>query len=153
MTVQASDVVFNPYDYDFHEDPYPYYKRLRDDETGPNTGGMGAYMPVPWFDDAALDDAAASVFEPVAWQMARDGVPYRGGKNSGEATVASVILVHVLCIRHQFQDENMVLRIVSVIAGQVVLQSIVSRVYLKKLVDVRLMGDRCNSIWADPLLE
>ena len=31
MTVQASDVVFNPYDYDFHEDPYPYYKRLRDE--------------------------------------------------------------------------------------------------------------------------
>src|SRR5215218_2715301 len=31
MTVQASDVAFNPYDYDFHEDPYPYYKRLRDE--------------------------------------------------------------------------------------------------------------------------
>ena len=31
MTVQASDVVLDPYDYDFHEDPYPYYKRLRDE--------------------------------------------------------------------------------------------------------------------------
>jgi cytochrome P450 len=31
MTVQAGDVVFDPYDYDFHEDPYPYYKRLRDE--------------------------------------------------------------------------------------------------------------------------
>ena len=53
-------------------------KRLGDGETGPNTGGMGAYAPVPWFDDAALDDAAGRVFEPIAWQMARDGVPYRG---------------------------------------------------------------------------
>jgi cytochrome P450 len=31
MTVQTSDVILDPYDYDFHEDPYPYYKRLRDE--------------------------------------------------------------------------------------------------------------------------
>jgi cytochrome P450 len=31
MTVDASDVLLDPYDYDFHEDPYPYYKRLRDE--------------------------------------------------------------------------------------------------------------------------
>ena len=31
MTVQASDIVLDPYDYDFHEDPYPYYQRLRDE--------------------------------------------------------------------------------------------------------------------------
>lgn len=30
MTVPTSDVILDPYDYDFHEDPYPYYKRLRD---------------------------------------------------------------------------------------------------------------------------
>jgi cytochrome P450 len=31
MTVNTSDVLLDPYDYDFHEDPYPYYKRLRDE--------------------------------------------------------------------------------------------------------------------------
>ena len=31
MTLPASDVLLDPYDYDFHEDPYPYYKRLRDE--------------------------------------------------------------------------------------------------------------------------
>lgn len=31
MTSQTSDLVFSPYDYDFHEDPYPYYRRLRDE--------------------------------------------------------------------------------------------------------------------------
>jgi cytochrome P450 len=31
MTVDASALVLDPYDYDFHEDPYPYYKRLRDE--------------------------------------------------------------------------------------------------------------------------
>ena len=54
------------------------YKRLGDDDAGPNTGGMGAYTPVPWYDERALERAAAEVFEPIAWRMARDGFPYRG---------------------------------------------------------------------------
>ena len=46
---------------------------------GPNTGGMGAYTPVPWFGADALERAAAEVFEPIAWQMERDrlAVPRR----------------------------------------------------------------------------
>ena len=54
------------------------YKRLRDADAGPNTGGMGAYSPVPWFDRRALEELAGSVFEPIAWRMKRDGIPYRG---------------------------------------------------------------------------
>jgi phosphoribosylamine--glycine ligase len=54
------------------------YKRLRDGDAGPNTGGMGTYSPVPWFGQRDVEAVAADIFEPVAWRMARDGIPYRG---------------------------------------------------------------------------
>ncbi len=54
------------------------YKRLDDGDAGPNTGGMGAYAPVPWFGSDALERTVAEVIEPIAWRMARDGTPYRG---------------------------------------------------------------------------
>jgi phosphoribosylamine--glycine ligase len=54
------------------------YKRLGSADEGPNTGGMGAYAPVPWFGQPELERAAAEIFEPIAWRMARDEIPYRG---------------------------------------------------------------------------
>jgi phosphoribosylamine--glycine ligase len=65
------------------------YKRLGDADSGPNTGGMGAYTPVPWFGAAELERIAGEVFEPVAWRMARDGFAYRGVLYAGLMLTAS----------------------------------------------------------------
>jgi phosphoribosylamine--glycine ligase len=54
------------------------FKRIGDGDSGPNTGGMGAYSPVPWFDDAATADAAQLVHEPLLAELAQRGIPFSG---------------------------------------------------------------------------
>jgi phosphoribosylamine---glycine ligase len=52
------------------------FKRIGDGDSGPNTGGMGAYSPVPWLDDA--DALVAEVHQPVIDELARRGTPFIG---------------------------------------------------------------------------
>ena len=52
------------------------FKRIGEGDTGPNTGGMGAYSPVPWFEEA--DELVASVHQPVVDELARRGSPFIG---------------------------------------------------------------------------
>jgi phosphoribosylamine--glycine ligase len=51
------------------------YKRVGDDDTGPNTGGMGAFSPVP---EADLDELVDRIHRPVVEQLARRGAPFIG---------------------------------------------------------------------------
>jgi phosphoribosylamine--glycine ligase len=52
------------------------FKRIGDGDTGPNTGGMGAYSPVPWFPDA--EELVAQIHQPVIDELARRGTPFVG---------------------------------------------------------------------------
>jgi phosphoribosylamine---glycine ligase len=52
------------------------FKRIGDGDTGPNTGGMGAYAPVPWLQDS--DALIEQVHAPVLAELARRGAPFVG---------------------------------------------------------------------------
>ena len=54
------------------------FKRIGDGDTGPNTGGMGAYSPVAEIDDAFLERVRAEVHQPVLDELARRGTPFHG---------------------------------------------------------------------------
>ena len=54
------------------------HKRVGDGDTGPNTGGMGAYAPAPVVDARTLELVQTMIVEPMLSGMAEDGMPYQG---------------------------------------------------------------------------
>ena len=54
------------------------FKRVGDGDAGPNTGGMGAYSPVPFVDDALAERIDRQILGPTVAAMASEGVPYAG---------------------------------------------------------------------------
>ena len=54
------------------------HKRLLDGDQGPNTGGMGAYSPLPDLDDEAVEHVLETVHRPILAEMARRGTPFPG---------------------------------------------------------------------------
>lgn len=58
--------------------PAQDYKRIGDGDTGPNTGGMGSYSPVPAVEPDLLDELSALVHQPIVDLMAKRGHPFHG---------------------------------------------------------------------------
>ncbi|WP_422362610.1 phosphoribosylamine--glycine ligase [Pyruvatibacter mobilis] len=54
------------------------HKRVGDGDTGPNTGGMGAYSPAPVMTPELVDQVMATIIEPTLATMKADGMPYKG---------------------------------------------------------------------------
>ena len=69
--------------------PAQDFKRVGDGDTGPNTGGMGAYTPLPWLSQEVRAGIVRDVVEPVAAELARRGCPFSGLLYAGLAMTAA----------------------------------------------------------------
>jgi phosphoribosylamine--glycine ligase len=58
--------------------PAQDFKRARDGDEGPNTGGMGAYAPLPWAPPGLTAELMDTVIGPAIGELRRRGTPYRG---------------------------------------------------------------------------
>ena len=69
--------------------PAQDFKRVGNDDTGPNTGGMGAYAPLPWLPEASVTQITRDVLQPVVDEMRRRGTPFQGLLYAGLAMTGS----------------------------------------------------------------
>ncbi|WP_197319682.1 phosphoribosylamine--glycine ligase [Saccharomonospora sp. NB11] len=69
--------------------PAQDFKRVGDDDAGPNTGGMGAYAPLPWAPEKLVDEVVSTIVRPVVDELARRGTPFTGLLYAGLALTSS----------------------------------------------------------------
>ncbi|MEU3895876.1 phosphoribosylamine--glycine ligase [Streptomyces sp. NPDC045251] len=73
--------------------PAQDFKRALDGDGGPNTGGMGAYSPLPWADPKLVDEVVESVLQPTVDEMRRRGTPFSGLLYAGLAITSRGVRV------------------------------------------------------------
>ncbi|MFD6324090.1 phosphoribosylamine--glycine ligase [Streptomyces sp. NPDC058442] len=73
--------------------PAQDFKRALDGDEGPNTGGMGAYSPLPWADPKLVDEVTRSVLQPTVDELRRRGTPFSGLLYAGLAITSRGVRV------------------------------------------------------------
>jgi len=73
--------------------PAQDFKRAGDGDQGPNTGGMGAYAPLPWAPADLVPETMARVVQPAVDTLRRRGTPYRGLLYAGLALTSAGVRV------------------------------------------------------------
>ncbi|MEU2675630.1 phosphoribosylamine--glycine ligase [Streptomyces sp. NPDC007107] len=73
--------------------PAQDFKRALDDDEGPNTGGMGAYSPLPWADPKLVDEVMRTVLQPTVDELRRRGTPFSGLLYAGLAITSRGVRV------------------------------------------------------------
>jgi phosphoribosylamine--glycine ligase len=94
------------------------FKRAQDGDLGPNTGGMGAYAPLPWAPAGLADEVRASVLQPALDELRKRGTPYRGLLYAGLSLTAEGVRVVEFNARFGDPETQVVLdRLATPLAG------------------------------------
>ncbi|MCE7080868.1 phosphoribosylamine--glycine ligase [Streptomyces sp. ST2-7A] len=98
--------------------PAQDFKRALDGDEGPNTGGMGAYSPLPWADDDLVDRVLETVLRPTVDEMRRRGTPFSGLLYAGLAITSRGVRVIEFNARFGDPETQVVLaRLLSPLSG------------------------------------
>ncbi|WP_329518825.1 phosphoribosylamine--glycine ligase [Spirillospora sp. NBC_01491] len=98
--------------------PAQDFKRAHDGDAGPNTGGMGAYTPLPWAPDGLVDEVMATVVQPTLDELRRRGTPYVGVLYAGLALTSKGVRVVEFNARFGDPETQVVLdRLATPLAG------------------------------------
>nr|WP_202451071.1 phosphoribosylamine--glycine ligase [Streptomyces sp. SID4948] len=73
--------------------PAQDFKRALDGDKGPNTGGMGAYSPLPWADPELVAEVERTVLQPTVDELRRRGTPFAGLLYAGLAITSRGVRV------------------------------------------------------------
>jgi phosphoribosylamine--glycine ligase len=73
--------------------PAQDFKRAYDADEGPNTGGMGAYSPLPWADPQLVEEVERTVLQPTVDELRRRGTPFAGLLYAGLAITSRGVRV------------------------------------------------------------
>ncbi|MCH5463252.1 phosphoribosylamine--glycine ligase [Lactobacillus sp. LC28-10] len=98
------------------------HKRLADGDQGPNTGGMGAYSPVPHIDDKVKEAAVNDIIKPILNGMAEAGTPFNGFLYAGLIKTDSGIKVIEFNVRMGDPETQVVLPQLESDLGDLILQ-------------------------------
>ncbi|OFR88629.1 phosphoribosylamine--glycine ligase [Micrococcus sp. HMSC067E09] len=103
--------------------PAQDFKRIFNGDEGPNTGGMGAYTPLPWLPEGFVDEVMESVARPVLAEMTRRGTPFSGVLYCGLAVTAQGVQVIEFNVRFGDPETQAVLARLQTPLGRLLLDA------------------------------
>ena len=107
--------------------PAQDFKRVGDGDAGPNTGGMGAYTPLPWAPEGLTEAIMSGVVEPTIAEMARRGTPFVGLLYAGLALTSRGLRVVEFNARFGDPETQAVLSLLDSPLGEVLLAAATGR--------------------------
>ncbi|MGX0885791.1 phosphoribosylamine---glycine ligase [Kocuria rhizophila] len=107
--------------------PAQDFKRVRDGDRGPNTGGMGAYTPLDWLPEGFAGEVVERVARPVVDELRRRGTPFTGVLYCGLAVTSQGMRVIEFNARFGDPETQSVLAVLETPLGQLLLDAATGR--------------------------